>query len=138
MLIAYVVQTKRWYKKGCSPLHFPSSILHTIPSRDGEHVQPFAICLSRPPNVARCSSLWTRYPRGTSYSQGGGSELVSKAELFPRGADTLTVKAPPSSSFFLNSLKGQRPTTRHYNFVVSEMSGAPDGFTKPMLVVNGM
>lgn len=70
--------------------------------------------------------------------RGGGSELVSKAELFSRDADTLTVKAPPSSSFFLNGLKGHRPATRRYNFVVSEMSGAPDGFTKPMLVVNGM
>ena len=57
--------------------------------------------------------------------------------LFSRDTNNIGVKAPPSSSFFLNGLKGQRPQTRHYNFVISQMNGAPDGFTKPMLVVNG-
>ena len=67
-----------------------------------------------------------------------GPELVAKSELFSRDTDNFgTVRAPPSSSFFLNGLKGQRPQTRHYNFVVSQLNGAPDGFTKPMLVVNG-
>ena len=59
------------------------------------------------------------------------------AEILSRDTSSVSVKAPPSSSFFLNGLKGQPPTTRHYDFVVSEMPGAPDGFTKQMLVVNG-
>lgn len=68
---------------------------------------------------------------------GEAPELVSRDEFFSRDASSLVVKAPPSSSFFLNGLKGQRPTTRRYNFVISELTGAPDGFSKPMLVVNG-
>ncbi|KIP03947.1 ferroxidase/laccase group [Phlebiopsis gigantea 11061_1 CR5-6] len=68
---------------------------------------------------------------------GLGVEGVHAIEILPRDTSSVSVKAPPSSSFFLNGLKGQRPTTRHYNFVVSEIPGAPDGFSKPMLVVNG-
>ena len=29
------------------------------------------------------------------------------------------------------------PTTRYYEWIVEEMSGAPDGFERTMLVVNG-
>ena len=68
---------------------------------------------------------------------GLGAQGVCAVEILPRDTDSVSVKAPPSSSFFLNGLKGQRPTTRRYNFVVSEIPGAPDGFSKPMLVVNG-
>ncbi|KIP03948.1 ferroxidase/laccase group [Phlebiopsis gigantea 11061_1 CR5-6] len=56
---------------------------------------------------------------------------------FSRVASATTVSAPPASSFFLNGLKGQAPTTRYYDFVVSERTGSPDGYSKPMLVVNG-
>ena len=58
----------------------------------------------------------------------------------PRDVSTLgrIVKTPPASNFVLNGLQGQRPRTRTYDFVVSEMKGAPDGFAKPMLVVNGV
>ena len=67
-----------------------------------------------------------------------GHELAPRSETPARDSSSIGfVKAPPSSSFFLNGLKGQRPQTRYYNFVVSEMNGAPDGVTKPMLVVNG-
>ena len=61
------------------------------------------------------------------------SDLVSRSNLYPRS----TVVAPPVSNFVLNGLKGQPPQTRNYNFVISELTGAPDGFSKPMLVVNG-
>ena len=38
----------------------------------------------------------------------------------------------------MNGLAGQAPQTRSYDFVVSQVQGAPDGVSKPMLVVNGM
>ena len=41
------------------------------------------------------------------------------------------------SNFVLNGLAGQGPTTRTYDFVVTEATGSPDGFDRPMLVVNG-
>lgn len=60
-------------------------------------------------------------------------DLVSRSDLYRRD----TVVAPPESSFVLNGLAGQAPQTRNYDFVISEMTGAPDGFSKQMLVVNG-
>ncbi|KAA1477561.1 multicopper oxidase 2A [Dentipellis sp. KUC8613] len=41
-------------------------------------------------------------------------------------------------NFVLNGLAGQQPQTREYNFTVGQVQGAPDGFSRPMLVVNGM
>ncbi|EKM52892.1 uncharacterized protein PHACADRAFT_261563 [Phanerochaete carnosa HHB-10118-sp] len=49
-----------------------------------------------------------------------------------------TVSVPGADNFVVGSIIGQAPTTRTYDFVVSEMEGAPDGVTKPMLVVNGV
>ncbi|EKM52883.1 uncharacterized protein PHACADRAFT_261553 [Phanerochaete carnosa HHB-10118-sp] len=49
-----------------------------------------------------------------------------------------TVSVPGANNFVVGSIIGQAPTTRTYDFVVTEMEGAPDGFTKPMLVVNGL
>ncbi|EKM52837.1 uncharacterized protein PHACADRAFT_149761 [Phanerochaete carnosa HHB-10118-sp] len=49
-----------------------------------------------------------------------------------------TVSVPGASNFVVGSIVGQPQTTRYYDFVVSEMKGAPDGFTKNMLVVNGV
>ncbi|EKM52861.1 uncharacterized protein PHACADRAFT_100787 [Phanerochaete carnosa HHB-10118-sp] len=49
-----------------------------------------------------------------------------------------TVSVPGANNFVVGSIFGEPPKTRHYNFVVSEMKGAPDGFTKNMLVVNGL
>ena len=66
-----------------------------------------------------------------------GVQAVPHAEVAELVSRATTVQAPPSTSFFLNGLKGQPPQTRHYDFVVSEMTGAPDGVTKSMLVVNG-
>ncbi|GJE96139.1 multicopper oxidase [Phanerochaete sordida] len=68
--------------------------------------------------------------------------LVTGAEALPHetalAARGNTVSLPSASNFVVGSIIGQPPTTRHYNFVVSEMKGAPDGFTKTMLVVNGV
>ena len=44
----------------------------------------------------------------------------------------------PQEHFVLGGLAGQSPQTRTYDFVVSQVHGAPDGVRKPMLVVNGM
>lgn len=49
------------------------------------------------------------------------------------------VQVPSMDNFVLGSgVAGQPPQVRHYEFVVEEMLGAPDGVTKPMLVVNGL
>jgi hypothetical protein len=44
-----------------------------------------------------------------------------------------------NSTFLLDSSFNitSTPTTRYYEWVVEEMSGAPDGFERTMLVVNG-
>ena len=47
------------------------------------------------------------------------------------------VRPAPYSDFLVGSIIGQPPQTRYYNFVVSELPGAPDGVEKQMLVVNG-
>ena len=65
------------------------------------------------------------------------------ARAFPYDDSTLAargdaVSVPSPNNFVVGSIIGQPPTTRHYNFVVSQRQGAPDGFSKPMLVVNGM
>lgn len=41
------------------------------------------------------------------------------------------------NNFVLNGLAGQAPQTRTYHFEISQVQGAPDGVSKPMLVVNG-
>ena len=51
--------------------------------------------------------------------------------------DAPTVKPPSFENFVVKGLAGQPPQTRYYDFVVSQMTGAPDGFSKSMLVVNG-
>ena len=43
----------------------------------------------------------------------------------------------PASNFVLNNLAGQPPQTRVFNFTLSQVQGAPDGYSRPMLVVNG-
>lgn len=44
-----------------------------------------------------------------------------------------------NSSFILDSTFNitSTPTTRYYEWVVEEANGSPDGFERPMLVVNG-
>ncbi|TFY75256.1 hypothetical protein EWM64_g8757 [Hericium alpestre] len=53
-------------------------------------------------------------------------------------SDLPQLQTSPRSNFVLNGLAGQPPQTREYNFTVEQASGAPDGFTRRMLVVNGM
>ena len=65
---------------------------------------------------------------------GHPAHLHARHELAKRDS----VTTPNASSFVLNGLKGEAATTRNYDFVISEMTGAPDGFSKQMLVVNGM
>lgn len=43
----------------------------------------------------------------------------------------------PQTNFVLGGLQGQAPQTRTYYFTIAEATGAPDGVSKPMLVVNG-
>lgn len=55
-------------------------------------------------------------------------------------ADGGRVLAQPSSNFVLKgqaAMAKEPPTTRHYDFLLEERTGSPDGFDKPMLVVNG-
>ena len=61
--------------------------------------------------------------------------IAAPSTLSSRAASTVTV--PPVNNFVLNGLAGQGPTTRNFDFVVTETDGAPDGFDRPMLVVNG-
>lgn len=52
----------------------------------------------------------------------------------------LAVQTPPESNFVLKgqtAMSAEAPTTRYYDFVVQQRDGAPDGFNKSMLVVNG-
>ncbi len=42
-----------------------------------------------------------------------------------------------ADNFALGKVQGQAPQTRSYNFTISQVNGAPDGVSKPMLVVNG-
>lgn len=44
----------------------------------------------------------------------------------------------PQDNFVLNGLAGQSLQTCLYDFVISQVQGAPDGVSKLMLVVNGM
>ncbi|EKM52914.1 uncharacterized protein PHACADRAFT_261609 [Phanerochaete carnosa HHB-10118-sp] len=65
-------------------------------------------------------ALWLRHTRGST----------------PTSPNVL--QRTPYENFVLNGLKGQPSQTRSYDFVVSQVQGAPDGVDKPMLVVNGM
>lgn len=62
-----------------------------------------------------------------------------KSGMGSGGATVLpVVSTPDSSASVMNmSLINESPTTRHYDFVVEEAMGAPDGVEKLMLVVNG-
>lgn len=58
------------------------------------------------------------------------------ASSSPNSAPSLTTS--PQTNFVLDGLQGQPPQTRTYFFTIAEATGAPDGVSKPMLVVNGM
>ncbi|KZS96979.1 extracellular multicopper oxidase [Sistotremastrum niveocremeum HHB9708] len=49
------------------------------------------------------------------------------------------LQTSPTENFVLSgSIVGQPPQTRTYNFTISQVSGAPDGVQRSMLVVNGL
>lgn len=65
--------------------------------------------------------------------------LASTSSSSPDGSDR-DVQVPPASNFVLRGQQAlaQEPArTRYYDFVLEQRSGAPDGFQKTMLVVNG-
>ena len=64
-------------------------------------------------------------------STSASSNSSSQAPLPPLSASS-------QNNFVLDGLAGQSPQTRTYNFVISQVQGAPDGVSKPMLVVNGV
>lgn len=45
---------------------------------------------------------------------------------------------PQSNLVLNNSIQGQTPQTRVYNFTVDQANGAPDGVNRTMFVVNGV
>ena len=47
------------------------------------------------------------------------------------------LQSQPESNFVLHNLTAQPSQTRVYNFTLSQVQGAPDGFSRPMLAVNG-
>ncbi|KZT43398.1 hypothetical protein SISSUDRAFT_978652 [Sistotremastrum suecicum HHB10207 ss-3] len=49
------------------------------------------------------------------------------------------LQTSPTENFVLSgSIVGQPPQTRTYNFTISQVTGAPDGVQRSMLVVNGL
>ena len=63
----------------------------------------------------------------------------SLASMSSDGSDR-NVQVPPASNFVLRgqqALAQEPATTRYYDFVLEQRYGAPDGFNKTMLVVNG-
>ncbi|EKM52894.1 uncharacterized protein PHACADRAFT_149824 [Phanerochaete carnosa HHB-10118-sp] len=65
----------------------------------------------------------------------GLPHYLASSALSRRGG---TVSVPSIDNFVVGSIIGEPPRTRYFDFVVSQMDGAPDGFTKSMLVVNGL
>lgn len=59
------------------------------------------------------------------------TSITDSTSTFPH------LQPTPSENFYLDGLRGQPPQTRTYSFVVSQVQGALDGVSKPMLVVNG-
>lgn len=69
-------------------------------------------------------------------SSGNGDAAASTATAGPTSAATVV----PLQSAFLrgqSAMASEPATTRYYNFVLEQRDGAPDGFNKSMLVVNG-
>ena len=69
----------------------------------------------------------------------GGEELGTESDSSSASATptVIPLQVPDDLNFVLDGLKGQPPQTRVYNFNVTNAVGAPDGVSKPMLVVNG-
>ena len=90
------------------------------------------VFLGSPTRLARAMALSALAAFHVAASASSPSALSSRGSS---GAGTVTI--PPTSNFVLGGLAGQPPQTRYYDFVVTETPGAPDGFDRPILVVNG-
>ncbi|KAI0338648.1 multicopper oxidase 2A [Trametopsis cervina] len=73
---------------------------------------------------------------GLKHHHSGSSDDSSASSSTPSNLPAL--QPTPQENFIIGSIKGQPPQTRTYSFNVAEVQGAPDGVSKPMLVVNGM
>ncbi|KAH8093091.1 multicopper oxidase 2A [Cristinia sonorae] len=69
---------------------------------------------------------------GLKHHHSGSPATISSTNSTP------SLGTSPLSNFVLAGLQGQAPQTRTYYFTIAEATGAPDGVSKPMLVVNGM
>nr|AAS21661.1 multicopper oxidase 2A-I8 splice variant [Phanerodontia chrysosporium] len=65
-------------------------------------------------------------------------DSTAPASTNSSGQSLPSLQPTPQNNFVLDGLAGQPPQTRSYDFVISQVLGAPDGVSKPMLVVNGM
>lgn len=70
--------------------------------------------------------------KNSSSTQATSQPSASSTPSFP------PLQPQNASNFVLNQLIGQPPQTRVFNFTVGQVQGAPDGFSRPMLTVNGM
>lgn len=76
---------------------------------------------------------------GVGLKKKSSSAHPSLASMSSDGSDR-NVQVPPASNFVLRgqqALAQEPATTRYYDFVLEQRYGAPDGFNKTMLVVNG-
>lgn len=65
------------------------------------------------------------------------STSANSSSPSPPSPSLAPLQSTPQNNFVLAGLSGQPPQTRMFNFTVSMVQGAPDGVSKPMLVVNG-
>jgi hypothetical protein len=66
------------------------------------------------------------------------SQSAAAAAASPSAtAAPIQLQDQPGSNFVLNDLSSQPPQTRVFNFTLAQVQGAPDGFSRSMLVVNG-
>ncbi|KAI0696184.1 multicopper oxidase 2A [Cytidiella melzeri] len=68
----------------------------------------------------------------------GSSGTASASIASPTISNLPSLQSTPQDNFVLGTIVGQPAQTRTYNFTVSQVMGAQDGVSKPMLVVNGM
>ncbi|KDQ55438.1 multicopper oxidase [Jaapia argillacea MUCL 33604] len=114
----------------------------------GKHAKP----LSQPSSAAkRIKWLWialistiiVALALGLGLGLGLGlkhhNSAAASSSSTPGNGSMGVVGTQNSTAFFLNpSMINEPPTTRNYNFVLEERTGALDGVSKGMLVVNGV
>jgi hypothetical protein len=94
-----------------------------------------------PTNTRRCLFILVSiplaliFPLGLGLGLGLRHRISSQSTTVPSAAPTL--QSQLSSNFVLTGLVGIPAQTRVFNFTISQVQGAPDGFSRPMLVVNG-